>query len=429
MIARESLRGGEKLLELVHKLIAWYSKGKSKFHKVERRWTLPNGATLTFEQLGDSRSQDKLQGADLTFLLVDDAGLIDQTLIRRVTTNLRTTVQGLLPQLIVTLNPGDKYSAAWAPLVRSAPRGAPSPITSPDWAGQRWLVAHSNIYDNASLTATQRDTYIKLLKADAYGREHLEQQQIYGSWDAAGGGFFAGIDLGKCRLPDAHPAMASSALWDGQIPYPIPGKDLYLSMDWGGTAPTWCGLFWQPRATLIVDQTRIAGNSLILLDEFHTAMELPSGELDCSRGTGLATTRDVAAGVGLMARRWGLHLSAVPLSNRILDSAAFAVTGHAGGTIADELARAGLVMNPGPKGSRVGGWNLLAQGFAQAGSGAAGFYATTRCRYFWSSMLTCTPSPRDPGDLVGADHALDSSRYLALTLAAGTGWRMGPRWR
>nr|WP_225867280.1 terminase family protein [Cyanobium sp. PCC 7001] len=429
VIARESLKGGEKLLALVHGLLRWYSKGKAKFQKVERRWTLPNGATLTFEQLGDSRSQDKLQGGDYSFLLVDDCGLVDQKLVRRVTTNLRTTAPGVHPQLVVTLNPGDRYSAAWAPLVRVRVRGDLTPVTSPDWSGQRWIIAHSSIFDNTSLTRDQREAYIRLLKADAYGRPHLEAQQIEGSWDASGGGLFSGIDLAPARLPDPTPGGSGAHLWNGQLPRPLPGAEVFLAMDWGGTVPTWCGLFWLVPQTLVIDGVRIAPDSLVLLDEVHTAMTLPSGELDPERSTGLATTREVAVMVGAMVRRWGVLMALIPLRNRVLDAAAFAQTGSSQGSIGEELGRAGLVMTPSPKGDRVSGFNLIAERFHRCNSGAPGLYAATGCRYYWTSLLAVSPHPTRQGDCTGPDHALDATAYLCRALAGGVGMTSGPRWR
>jgi hypothetical protein len=428
VIFRSELKGAEKLqLDLdAYLRVIFRQVG---FNKSERRWTFAETGSLSIEQLGDQRSQDKIQGSDLTLALIDDAGLIDPSLVRRITTNLRSNIPGVIPVLVVTANPGDRWSGAWASLVRQAPAGGPFPFQSSDWAGQSWIVALSNVYQNTTLSPAIRDAYVQRLKADCFGNPVKERQQVFGDWTSVSGGFFDSIRMDSVRLPDAHWSSPDSATWGSQIREVLHPSRLWISGDWGAAAPSSFGLYLQTPADMVVNGIRVGAQSLICLDEWHSARRAMSGEIEPDRG--ILTPTPLAAGhIREMTKRWGIEFSAIPPGQRILDAACFAQHGSIGGSIGDELRAAGAAFTPGPKGSRADGWQLLAKLWYHANTPAPSCYLTARCEYFWSSVFAVQVSRTNEADLTGPDHALDALRAVAnLSLGhrSGAAMRAGHR--
>ena len=423
VVFRSELKGAEKLQQDLDAYLRVIFH-QVRFSKMERRWTFAGNGSLSIEQLGDQRAQDKIQGSDLTFALIDDAGLIDPGLVRRITTNLRSNIPGVIPSLVVTANPGDRFSGPWSTLVRQAPAGGPFPFQSSDWAGQKWIVALSNVFDNTSLTTEKRDAYIQRLKADCFGNPVKERQQVFGDWNSTAGGFFDSIRMDVVRLPDGHWTSQDSQTWGSQLRELITPERLWVSGDWGAAAPSWFGLFLQVPCDLVVNGIRIGAHSLIALDEWHSARRAMSGEIEPDRGT--LTPTPLAAGyIRQTCQRWGVEFSAIPIRQRILDAACFAQHGSIAGSIGDELRAAGAAFTPGPKGSRADGWMLLAKLWYHANTPAPSCYLTARCEYFWSSVFAVQVSRTNEADLTGPDHALDALRAVAnLSLGHRSGGSM-----
>jgi len=423
VIFRSELKGAEKLQQDLDAYLRVMFR-QVRFSKMERRWTFAENGSLSIEQLGDQRAQDKIQGSDLTFALIDDAGLIDPALVRRITTNLRSNIPGVIPTLVVTANPGDRFSGPWSTLVRQAPAGGPFPFQSSDWAGQKWIVALSNVFDNTSLTTEKRDAYIQRLKADCFGNPVKERQQVFGDWTSTAGGFFDSIRMDVVRLPDAHWSSPDGAAWGSQLREVLHPSRLWISGDWGAAAPSSFGLYLQTPADMVVNGIRVGAHSLICLDEWHSARRAMSGEIEPDRG--ILTPTPLAAGhIREMTKRWGIEFSAIPPGQRILDAACFAQHGSIGGSIGDELRAAGAAFSAGPKGSRADGWALLAKLWHYANSPAPSIFVTGRCEYFWSTVFACQVSRTSPNDLDGPDHFLDQLRAVAsITLGHRSGGAM-----
>jgi hypothetical protein len=175
---------------------------------------------------------------------------------------------------------------------------------------------------------------------------------------------------------------------------------------------------------MVVNGIRVGAQSLICLDEWHSARRAMSGEIEPDRG--ILTPTPLAAGhIREMTKRWGIEFSAIPPGQRILDAACFAQHGSIGGSIGDELRAAGAAFSAGPKGSRADGWALLAKLWHYANSPAPSIFVTGRCEYFWSTVFACQVSRTSPNDLDGPDHFLDQLRAVAsITLGHRSGGAM-----
>jgi hypothetical protein len=430
LILRSDLEGLNKLTEMASAFIQVLFRGKARWVKSERRFYLPNGATLKFSQLGDESSATRWQGQDYSWCLLDDAGLIHPDLVRRVITSLRTSNAAITPRLVVTANPGNRHSATWARLLKEAGHNATSgsikPFQSREFGGKTWVVSKSNIFDNHALTREQRDDYVEILKARANGRKAVEQAEIYGSWDFPSGGFFASLDASRVQVPDGHFSSPRRYEWAGELLPLVNPQNTWLCADWGGgMSPSWVGLAVQlPDPIVLADGRLLGRDSMVLIDEFHTATTGLSGDLDVEHSNGQHDTATFTAGVFQMCKRWGIHAADIHLGRRIIDAAVGARTGSRCGSIANELAAEGLAWTPGPKGERSVGWSLMGKLFTQCGFPAPGLFVSERCEYWWLTVPVLPIHRNRLDDLEGPDHAADAVRYLAMSALGHIGGTM-----
>lgn len=195
-------------------------------------------------------------------------------------------------------------------------------------------------------------------------------------------------------------------------------------MDWGGGAsPTWCGLAIQLNGEIVMDYgLKLESGSLLLLDEVHTARQGLSGQIDVERASGSDDTATVTTKVRRMCEAWHLRPEEIPLGRRIIDAAAGARTGSRHGSIAAELAAAGLAWTASSKGRRADGWQVLSKLFRHAGQGQRGLFVSERCNYWWQTVPMLSVHRNDLTDLEGPDHAADATRYLVVKVfGAGAG--------
>ena len=418
LLLRSDLAGLLKVGELIRDLIGAVFGTAATYKRAERCWVLPTGGELRLGHLGDEASAAKTQGLDFTCLALDDAGLIPPELVRRTMTGLRCADPRITPIAYVTANPGNRYSALWARVLTEAPAGPPSVFNCGELGGRPWIVSRSNIFDNVALTEDQRSDYIEILKARANGNKSVEAAEIHGRWDAISGGFFANLDAARIRVPDGHWDAPSRYAWVGQLRDQITARHAWLTMDWGGGAsPTWCGLAVQLQDTITLDYgLRLEHGSLVLIDEIHTAREGLSGQIDVERATGTDDTQTVTTKIRQMCAVWQLLPEAITSHRRIIDAAAGARTGSRHGSIAAELAAAGLSWTASSKGRRSDGWQVLSRLFRDSGQGRPGLFVSERCRYWWATVPMLPVHRNDLSDLEGPDHAADATRYLAVSM-------------
>ena len=350
-------------------------------------------------------------------------------------TSLRTSNAAITPRLVVTANPGNRHSATWARLLKEAGHNASSgsikPFQSREFGGKTWVVSKSNIFDNDALTREQREDYIEILKARANGREAIAQAEIYGSWDFPSGGFFASLDPARVQVPDGHFSSPRRYEWAGELLPMVTPRNAWLCADWGGgMSPSWVGLAIQlPDPIVLADGRLLGRDSLVILDEYHTAATGQSGDLDVEHSTGQHDTATFTAAVFQLCKRWNIYAGDIPLHQRIIDAAVGARTGSRCGSIANELAAEGLGWTAGPKGERSVGWSLMGKLFSQCGFPAPGLFISERCEYWWLTVPVLPIHPNRLDDLAGPDHAADSTSYLIKACLGHIGGTLtaGPR--
>lgn len=80
----------------------------AKFHKTERTWTFPNGATLTLSYLENDEDATRYQGLQMTWVGVDEAGAFKSpTPIDYLKSRMRST-GGAVARMVLTANPGGR---------------------------------------------------------------------------------------------------------------------------------------------------------------------------------------------------------------------------------------------------------------------------------------------------------------------------------
>lgn len=390
LIVRETWKSLEEIMDALCALLtAAYGTKAVQFNRANGIFRLGNGAIVECGQLDGPTAYTKYQGRSFTFVAIDEFGLLgSERWVRLLVSNLRAS-EGVPLRVVYSANPGGRLHAH----IHSKHVAAASSWEPYELDGARWINAPSTYVDNPHIN--QAD-YLRRLKAAAGNDEELLRAWASGDWNISRGAFFAG-DLSE----SVH---LISETW----PYDLQGWRSFLSLDWGSAAPAVCFICLKaPEGYSIPGRggEMFARGSLILLDEIaaydpndlNVGLRWPPAKLAEAIRERTSFWREKNHGVGDDAIGLDDTLLAVLRQSRIY------------------LHR--------PDKKRIGGWaklrNLMAN--AKERNGRPGFYATSRCKYFWK---TAPFHPRDenrPEDLDtnGPDHALDGARYAAMELNRG----------
>ena len=369
------------------------------------RFTLPTGATVQLDQLETEADFQKFQGKSFSMIAVDEGGQwASPALVDRLRSSLRAP-EGVPVRFIVLANPGGAghhwmarrhaLKQPWVPYVCSA-------------TGADFVTIPSTYADNEFI---DRDRYAKNLLAACATDPELGKAWLNGDWTVQRGAYFASVIDGQRNMAE---------LWDS-----LPGADLppigavgyrmqvtradrwrfFISHDFGVSAPSVTYLCGESPGDRGPCGTWFPRGSIVLFDE--VALVHPD---DANKGLGL-TVPDQAERIKDACRHWGMRAEGAA------DDAIFNKTGSQAGTIADEFRKAGVIFWRAKKGSRIGGWQVMARLLADAGKpDVPGMYVSRRCRYWWETVPSLPRDPRRPEDVDSSapDHAADACRY-ALT--------------
>jgi hypothetical protein len=388
--------------------------GGARLNETTGVWKLPNGAFVELSHLennasGFSTYAQNYQGRSFSLIVVDEVSAYStDAVLNLIRSNLRAT-SDVTTRLVLAANPGGA-GHAWLAR-RFVNKGLPW-IPFESEKGDFWVVAPSTFVDNPYI---DRIDYLRQLEASCNGDPELLRAWREGDWDILRGQFFAGcLDQKRVMIPAWELPLkpyrdAVSGRFGVQLAMPdLESFRLYLAGDWGSAAPAvffvaaWSpGMFgpcgtWFPRG------------SVLLLDEFSTALPM-----DPTRGSGL-TVPGVALRLKEMCAKWGFA------PRGVIDDACFAVQGFGQATsIAEEFMDHGVMFRPAKKGSRIAGWEVMRRMLNDAGKpDVPGLYVSTRCGQFWLTVPSLPRDPRHPEDVMTngvADHAADAARYAVLT--------------
>jgi hypothetical protein len=361
--------------------------GKDAVYNVKNKiWRFPNGGTLELGQLADMQNLNKYQGRSFSLVFVDElAQYPTPVLIDQLRGSLRA-VKGVPTRMVVAANPGG-VGHAWI--------SARYVIGKPRWRrfdvdGQSWVYAPSIFTDNPHLDF---DDYRRQLESATSTDPELRKAWLTGDWNIARGAFFAGVLGEKNKVEEWEPRR----YWNFH---------LYLGHDYGSSAPSVTYIVARSLGGRGPDGRFYPAGSILLLDELATAERH-----DPSQGLGY-TIPHLAEMITELAQKWGIRRP-----SGVADDACFARHGHLAGSIADEFRQAGVYWRRARKGNRVAGWATLRRMMEDAGKpDRAGFYVSTRCRYWWETVPSLPRDPRRPEDVDtrAPDHAADASRYAVV---------------
>jgi hypothetical protein len=360
------------------------------YNAASHAWKFPNGGRLTLAQLADPSDLIKFQGQSYSLILVDEAQAYpDMSLLDVLRSNLRAPT-GVPVRFCLAANPGGPAHAVLSE--RYVFRAAPWTVFLEPKSQRQFVYCPSTLEDN---TAIDRAAYRKQLEASTATDEALRAAWLHGDWSTISGAFFATVLCEeRCSTPvwdpDAWPRRARR------------GWRLYLSMDYGSTAPAVVYVCCQSPGAVGPDNRYYSRGSVVLADELATC---EPGSLVKGRGQ---TLERLADEIIELAERWDIPAMGVA------DDACFAQHGHTSGSIAEELRNYGVNFSEARKGDRRTSLERLRQYLANAGKpDVPGMYVSRACAYFWATMPWLPRDPRRPDDIDcrAADHACDAARY------------------
>jgi Terminase large subunit, T4likevirus-type, N-terminal len=394
LFVREHLRAmGELEDELGALILQAYPK--SRQNRQDHTIRLPGNGLIEFAPLGGQEDYNKLQGRSFSLINCDEFGnMATSKYVMLLQSNLRA---GQIPtRQALAANPGGRlHSVITQKWLQKAP-----PWTIFEIDGVKWIRCPGTWLDNRENLPAD---YPKRLLAAAGNDKELAKAWLDGRWDILKGSMFADV------------LDPNDMLDSGQLGFDHTQRNVvkYVAGDWGQAAPTVAFSC----AKLLAPQGRFPRNSIVLLDEYHTA-----DPTDLSVGIPTAPGRVAEEIINMQDRTFGKGQGRQGYFDQ------------SRGLGVDEtllgLFRAhGLNFLLPPK-SRTQGWSLLRELMfnAHTKNGKPGFWATERCSGFWATAPSCPRDERNPEDLDtrSTDHWLDGARYSVTGGALLVPWKVRP---
>lgn len=417
LFVRQSHAGCEDFVMICRQLFGKVWGAAVRYNANDGIWRgFPDGGTIEISQLSNHGEYQKFQGRSFTLICGDEVGqFATSELIDLLRSNLRGPAD-VPKRMILASNPCG-VGHVWIyrkHVVRAVPW---HPYTME--TGETWVTAPSLFTENPFLDAVQ---YKRDLEAACSFDGELLRAFRDGAWDVVRGGAYFGGCLNQDRVmfddwkpkipkgvtlrrwlqPKATPVGNGVVLCEPDLEQPR----FWISLDWGYSAPTACGLMmWSPGMT--IGGRWYPRGSVLLIDEVWTARP---GQPHV--GSELSVD-DVSVLIRDMWQRW--DLGSVPQG--VCDDAC-GIRNDKGISIMDEFARCGITFYEAHKGSRIGGWTHMREMLNNASLeriDKPGLFVSSRCVGWWETVPFLSRSMRNVEDLEGiADHHADMTRYGLL---------------
>ena len=384
---RKTYKGLADFELITRELFAMVYGTAARYNAGEHVWKFPNGGYLELGQLETQGDYAKYQGRSFTLLIIDEAGQYPTAdLLDIMRSNLRGP-KDMPIRVVVAANPGGpghhwlarRYvfqAGPWKPFHESKSK-------------RQWIYAPSTFDGNRFIDTEQ---YRDQLESACPDDPELLRAWLEGDWAVNRGAYFASV------LEEGRNAVDT---WKD-----IPEDwTVYLAHDFGSSAPSVTYICAISPGGEGPDGKFYPRNSIVLVDELHTARrENPN--------VGLGWTVPVLAEeIVKWCREWDVKPQGVA------DDAIFAKTGSGAGSIADEFSKAGVQFDPAKKADRITGWNVMRRLLADAGKpDKPGLYIARHCGYFWETVPYLARDQKRIEDVetTGPDHAADAVRYGCL---------------
>jgi hypothetical protein len=393
LIVRETYKGIEEFEDnLVSLLKDVYPTGV-RHNKQDHKTVLPTGAQVEIGQLACADDYKKYQGHSYTMLVLDEYGVMKTPKWANL---LRSNMRGSAGVPLVEIRAANPGGAQHTTLHRKFIL-ASQPWVPFDVDGETWVWVPSTLKDNPHNGAA----YEKRIRNSTTDPD-LVRAWIEGDWNIRRGAYFGDVLSEK----DWSQGGSRISIKPEQPDFNIKNHERFITLDWGGSAPSAAYLVLRSRGEWLTESLRFPRGSLILLDEVHSCV----GPDELNQGKNW-TPDKLAEAMASMCARWGLR----------------AVPGGVGDdykgfhlTLLQYLANYGIYLQrpiKGP-GSREGGWLKMRQMFFNAKelNRREGLWVNDRCQYFWLTVPDLQRDDNQPEDINtdGPDHAADAVRYAVM---------------
>ena len=353
-------------------------RGLAKYNQQERKFTFPNGSTITFEYFDSENDSQKYQGVEHDVIFIDEATTFLEHWLKIITSCCRG-VNSFPKRIYYTCNPGGPGHAYIKRL-----------FVDRDFreneAPEDYVFIQSLVTDNTALMQADPN-YIKFLQNLP---PQLRKGWLYGDWNFADGMFFEEWR----NVPENY----KSKRWTHVID-PFPPKShwpVYRSFDWGYAKPFSMG-YW----------TVSDDGVLYRICEYY-GVEY-SGP-DPIPNHGLKWAPDKVFAELQKFEREHPYLA----GKRITGVADPAIWDAEGGiSFAETATKYGIYFTPGDN-KRIPGWMQVHYRLMFDENGFPMMQVFSTCKNFIRTITTLEYDKHRTEDLdtMGEDHALDECRYM-----------------
>jgi PBSX family phage terminase large subunit len=338
--------------------------------------TFENGSRLLFGYCNSESDVDRYQGTEVDVLFLDEATLLSETQIKKLTACVRGVNQ-FPKKIFYTCNPGGKSHAYIKRLFIDRKF---TELEDPE----EYSFTQSLVYDNDALMQSNPD-YIKQLEALP---EQLRRAWLYGDWDAFIGQAF--------QLKD-DPEHYDDRRWTHVInPFIIPQDwKIWCTMDWGFAKPF--AVYWvavQPgkskRVYLIAEYYGCTGepNVGVQMDPHEVAQAIKDMEATNPNLVGRKISRVADPAI------WGKQIKA---------------------SVGEMFEEDRIYFERGNN-DRLSGKMQMHYRLRFNEDGIPGMYVFTTCRHFIRTLPTLIYDEKHVEDIdtEGEDHPYDAVRYMLM---------------
>ncbi|MEM1150007.1 MAG: terminase family protein [Pseudomonadota bacterium] len=393
LIVRKTYKALADFEDELLRLVCVVTQGSHSYNRAEKvlRW---NGGTITMASVErTSDYTDKLQGKNVTLLIVDEVTAYpSERILRLLRSNLRAP-EGVPTRVVYLGNPGGPlHGRIFERHVRDRTSHVPYelPLDGSDDT-EAWVSIFSGPADNPFIDT---QAYVRRLREACHGDPVRLQQWLFGDWTQGEGLLFPRFSQ------DAHVLT---------MPVAVDRFRASVAIDWGISSPSVALLGLRARRDLAIDQKRpLPEGSVIVADEVTDAV---------FGGDNLNTSSEwppdrLAERVANMCASHGIRRP-----SGVVDSA----RGLQGDTVLQMMRDTGAFWNLAlpKKGRRAEGWalvNSMLLAAAERDPTRPHLYISDRCRLLLSTLPQAVRDERDPDDWADTphcpDHAGDALRYL-----------------
>lgn len=211
--------------------------GIARYNQTNKRFTFPNGSTITFKQCNIDKDLLKFQGTEWDIIFIDEATNLRENQLKDITATCRGT-NGFPKRIYYTCNPGGEGHAYIKRLFVDR-------LFEDDENPEDYIFIQAFVTDNTALMENDPEYYKRLQRLPPKRR----QAWLEGKWDIFEGQFFEEFTDDPAHYHDRRYSHVIE-------PFEIPaGWKIYRSFDWGYSKPfscDWWAVDYEGRAYLIL---------------------------------------------------------------------------------------------------------------------------------------------------------------------------------